>query len=427
MNSRVIDDKLLLIFGDSIYPKKSLEGLHHFAFTEQQKEKLEALNEIKLAGLTLADFNINPSFSVTKNGVLEKSTFVLENNINFVENSGGSFLAYMSVFDAEGVIKNNTLVALDHIENMYVTKDALYMYMTDWQSRTMWWDAIWSASQNTKIYAFDFKGDKIEYYGAGEMEGSLNNPFSLHATGDYLIGATNSFGADNKMISLKRENGDLNVVSTIEGIAEGERIQSVRFIGERAYVVTFLQVDPLFTVDISNPENLLLTGELKITGFSEYLHSIYDGVLLGVGRAGDDNGATNNGKISTFDVSDDHNPTEIESAEFSGEYNSSYMQFAVGYEHHSFTWANWLGMAGLIGHESGKEFLYLAKINEQGALLGFAKLDGNTKIDYWSGGSRSMFIGNTLYYIQSGKVIKYEIDSIEFVTKSSDLKKAKAN
>lgn len=100
----------------------------------------------------------------------------------------------------------------------------------------------------------------------------------------------------------------LQIVSKIENVAPGERVYSVRFDGDIGYFVTFRQVDPLFAVDLSNPLKPKILSALKIPGFSDYLHPFAKGLLLGLGRNGDDNGLTGGLRLSMFDVSD---PTDV--------------------------------------------------------------------------------------------------------------------
>jgi uncharacterized secreted protein with C-terminal beta-propeller domain len=104
----------------------------------------------------------------------------------------------------------------------------------------------------------------------------------------------------------------MNQIGSVENLAPGERIFSVRFMGEMGYVVTFRQVDPLFVLDLSDPENPKVTGELKVPGFSNYLHPISQDVLLGIGQDVDENTGRQQGiKLSLFDVSDSGKPREI--------------------------------------------------------------------------------------------------------------------
>jgi uncharacterized secreted protein with C-terminal beta-propeller domain len=109
-------------------------------------------------------------------------------------------------------------------------------------------------------------------------------------------------------------NMALNITGSLTGLAPGETIYSARFMGERGYLVTFKQVDPLFVIDLSDPNNPRELGYLKVTGYSDYLHPYDETHIIGIGKETTDAGtfAWYQGvKISLFDVSDVNNPVEI--------------------------------------------------------------------------------------------------------------------
>ena len=105
-------------------------------------------------------------------------------------------------------------------------------------------------------------------------------------------------------------NRRLRVVGSLTEIAKGETIKSARFLEKKLYLVTFRQVDPFFVIGFKNQRQPFILGELKITGFSSYLHPYDDETIIGIGRQADENGRTKGLKISIFDVSDVRNPTE---------------------------------------------------------------------------------------------------------------------
>jgi uncharacterized secreted protein with C-terminal beta-propeller domain len=115
-------------------------------------------------------------------------------------------------------------------------------------------------------------------------------------------------------------NDNLNIIGSLEGLAEGERIYSTQFMGDRVYLVTFKQVDPLFVIDVSNPRNPEVLGELKIPGFSNYLHPYDENTVIGIGQDTEgevDESGTSAAipagfKIALFDVSDPENPQELD-------------------------------------------------------------------------------------------------------------------
>ena len=103
---------------------------------------------------------------------------------------------------------------------------------------------------------------------------------------------------------LETSGNELIEVGKVGGLGKGERIYSVRFIGDVGYVVTFRQTDPLYTLDLSDPTNPEVKGELKILGYSAYLHPMDDGLLIGIGQDANEQGQVKGTQISVFDVSD---------------------------------------------------------------------------------------------------------------------------
>ena len=107
-------------------------------------------------------------------------------------------------------------------------------------------------------------------------------------------------------------------ISSVGGLGKTEQIRSVRFLDDTGYVVTFRQTDPLYVIDLSDPANPVLDGELKIPGYSAYLHPVGDGLLLGVGQNATDEGRTLGTQLSLFDVSDPTNPQQIDTLPIGG-------------------------------------------------------------------------------------------------------------
>ena len=104
----------------------------------------------------------------------------------------------------------------------------------------------------------------------------------------------------------------------VDGLGKDEQIYSVRFLGDVGYVVTFRQTDPFFTIDLSDPTDPVVRGELKIPGYSAYLHPVDDGLLLGVGQDATDEGQVLGTQLSLFDVSDPQDPQRIDTLQIGG-------------------------------------------------------------------------------------------------------------
>lgn len=170
----------------------------------------------------------------------------------------------------------------------------------------------------TQIFKFGIGGGSITFNAAGEVEGTVLNQFSMDEHGDYFRIATTTHnwydGADQSTNSLFVLNKDMQTVGKLGNLAKGERIYSARFMGNRAYLVTFKQVDPLFAIDLTTPENPFVAGELKIPGYSEYLHPYDENHLIGIGHeaiAYGDSAIPQGLKMALFDVSNMQNPREL--------------------------------------------------------------------------------------------------------------------
>lgn len=174
--------------------------------------------------------------------------------------------------------------------------------------------------EKTIIHRIMLNNGNIEVMSSGQVDGSLLNRFSMDEYDGYFRIATTtgqvSRSGDSTAINhLYVLNMDLNITGSIDDIAPGERIYSARFMGERGYIVTFKKIDPFFIIDLSNPNQPAVAGELKIPGYSDYLHPIDENHVLGIGKDTIDMGdfAWYQGvKISLFDVTDMNNPKETD-------------------------------------------------------------------------------------------------------------------
>ncbi|WP_436496732.1 beta-propeller domain-containing protein [Actinokineospora sp. HUAS TT18] len=166
---------------------------------------------------------------------------------------------------------------------------------------------------NTTVHQFDISvAGKPVYLASGAVMGSLLNQYSLSEhKGNLRIATTKGdFGccdqsqqSESSLAVLTRRGAELVELGRVDGLGKTERIQSVRFIGDTAYVVTFRRTDPLYTVDLADPAKPKVTGELKITGYSAYLHPVAANRLLGVGQDATDQGRVTGTQVSLFDIS----------------------------------------------------------------------------------------------------------------------------
>jgi hypothetical protein len=167
----------------------------------------------------------------------------------------------------------------------------------------------------TEIHRFDISAaGPPRYVASGLVPGRLLNQYSLSEHDGHLRVATTSNstdGRDSESGVYVLRAGDLTETGRVTGLGKDERIYSVRFIGPMGYVVTFRQVDPLYTLDLRDPAAPRTTGELKITGYSAYLHPAGEGRLIGVGQEASEEGRTQGTQVSLFDVSDPAAPRRL--------------------------------------------------------------------------------------------------------------------
>ena len=212
-------------------------------------------------------------------------------------------------------------VIVGRSENVYSSPSNMYVTATDWSG------GYYRDTWDTAVYRFGLDGNNIEYASKGTVPGTVLNQFSMDEYDGYFRIATTEQGwggvtlTTNNMYVLDVD--DMSLVGDLENIAPGETIYSVRFMGEKAYMVTFQQIDPLFVIGLSDPTDPEILGELKIPGFSNYLHPYDENHLIGFGKEVDagDSGMDDDDwflwqqvqgiKVGIFDVTDVNNPKEL--------------------------------------------------------------------------------------------------------------------
>ena len=178
----------------------------------------------------------------------------------------------------------------------------------------------------TLIHQFSLdEGTAATYVASGQVEGRLLNQFAMSEhNGDLRVATTTDdwggFGEQSQstVFVLRPQGDELQQISSIGGLGKDEQIYAVRFIGDLGYVVTFRQIDPLYVIDLTDPANPVEAGELKIPGYSAYLHPVGDGLLIGVGQDATDTGRTTGTQLSLFDVSDPTDPQRISTLPIGG-------------------------------------------------------------------------------------------------------------
>ena len=256
------------------------------------------------------------------------------------------FVAIYAIDTANTDAKINSSVVLGNAETIYASKDNIYL--TDYEYSNVMYsrktagitEPYTRQPDETYIHKFALNDGDVEYKGVGAVPGTINNQFSIDESGKDLRVATTTnqqwWGADDMSNNIYvLDNEKMEIAESLEGLAEGEKIYSARFVGNRAYIVTFKQVDPLFVIDLGDRTKSIapkVLGQLKIPGVSKYMHPIDENHIIGFGLDSVENENSNNAwfqglKMSIFDVSDVENPKELDKVIIGDRGSSSELEY----------------------------------------------------------------------------------------------------
>ncbi|MBO4934418.1 MAG: beta-propeller domain-containing protein [Clostridia bacterium] len=246
----------------------------------------------------------------------------------YIADNSTSFITLGAVNVKDAGEPAGTVTVLGDGGTVYSSAKAMYIFGTRYDYKADDAEgAVSNAAITTNIYKFTMSGSELAFTASGSVKGSMINQFAADEYEGNLRVATTYEGyttKEDKTVEFYTENAvtildeNLEKLGELTGLAKGEYIKSVRFNGATGYVVTFRTVDPLFAFDLSDPKNPVVTGELKIPGYSEYMHVYNDNTLLGIGQdataeSDDADMAYYQGlKIALFDVTDPDNMAEID-------------------------------------------------------------------------------------------------------------------
>lgn len=327
----------------------------------------------------------------------------------------------LDLVDATGVLANG--------DTVYSSEDSLYVATQNWQ---VWSFLAGSESDEptgpeTEIHEFDISNPRVtRYLASGSVEGYLLNQFSMDEYDGVLRVASTttpsgwgiSPDSESRVTVLGRIGDSLESVGMVDGLGKTEQIYSVRFMGDVGYVVTFRQTDPLYTLDLSNPRRPRVAGELKIPGYSAYLHPLEGGLLMGIGQDATEEGRIQGTQVSVFDVSDPSNPTRLDTYTFDGGSNSE-----VEYDHHAFLY--WDGVAVIpiqqYFWDEKSESMFMGAValhvQDDGDLeeVGEIVHPGGDDVNWdWRAQiRRSLVVGDSVYTVSSKGIMKSSLDTLD--------------
>lgn len=318
-----------------------------------------------------------------------------------------------------------TVGVLAAADTVYATADSLYFGLSEYSSGPF---PNSNGSLDSRLHKFALTADGPVYTASGRVPGTMLNQFSMDEHDGFLRLATTDWSDEsvsNSLHVLQQSGTELVIAGSVTGIEPDESIYSTRFQGDRGYMVTFRQIDPLFTFDLSDPYRPRLVGELEVTGFSNYLHPFGDDRLLAVGEEISPEGMNEGLQVSVFDVRDFDDP-QLEDREVVDGMGWSEAQ----YDHHAFTFYEPTHVLALPvqrwGYSDAPDAsLALFKVDEEAddILVALDEVDHSQWLADVGGDSlaqdaqwcsqvrRSVFVGNVLYVVSNFGIQVVDLNS----------------
>jgi uncharacterized secreted protein with C-terminal beta-propeller domain len=299
--------------------------------------------------------------------------------------------------DQPGVSASTSLVGVSG--QVYASQDNMYIVSSGWNTGV--WGLWTGGGDSSTIYKFSLTDLAIPLVATGVVPGHVLDQFSMSEQDGYFRIATTQWDgqSSSNLFVLEQDGDSLSVIGSLIGLGVTEQIYSVRFMGDKAFVTTFRQTDPLFAIDLSEPTRPRVAGELKMPGYSSYLHPIDENHLIGFGMDADANGRVTGMQLSLFDVTDLDNPVRTAQYIFSGGAWSNYSE--ATWDHHAFSYFSEYGVLALPISEgwAGENGLDVFSVSPDG---GFELL-GVTSHDFLV--RRSLRISENIYSL-SGDAVK---------------------
>ncbi len=422
--------------GDFVYLILNNWPDHHASEDRQDIECEDVIPKYRDTDGSGPTVKLQPISQCTEIGCLDPDSFTM-------------FITILSLPIANGEEAIRKQVIAGSSGNVYASQENFYLANTEYryEPRPLW-DYSTTADDRTTIYKFSLHKESIAYVGNASVPGTVLNQLSMDEHKKYVRIATTrghvfaeNANATNNLYVLDE---NLQLAGKIENIAPGEKIYSARFMGDKGYLVTFKKVDPFFTLDLTDPENPKIIGQLKIPGYSDYLHPYDENHIIGIGKstveAGEGDFAWYQGlKMAVFDVSDFQNPKEMHNIEIGDRGTDSYAL----HDHKAILFdreKNLLVIPILLAERPNDQKRVISPGSEYGAYRyqgayvynlslkkGF-ELKGrithkehfNSKPEYFYGEDetavkRSLYIGDFLYTVSGAKLMIHELDDLDKV------------
>jgi uncharacterized secreted protein with C-terminal beta-propeller domain len=329
--------------------------------------------------------------------------------------SGLGMLTVLTVDLAKGLEPVDSTAVMTDGRIVYASQSSLYVATERWADRPA--EATPTeepgSGVSTAIHEFDISSPtKTVYLGSGTVPGYLLSQWSLSEFGGVLrVVSTDTpawwgeGGSDSEsyLTTLRMGNGALTQVGRLGGLGKGERVYAVRFVGNTGYVVTFRQIDPLYTVDLTDPAQPRVLGELKISGYSAYLHPIGEDLMLGIGQEADEAGHPLGTQISIFDVSDLKNPKLLSRAPLGQGWSEAES------DHHAFLFWPKTGLVVVPFVEQAAAF----RVGRAKGVVDLGRIDNGAGQLTWTPPiRRSLVVGGSVLTVSDAGVRSSDLDTL---------------
>jgi hypothetical protein len=312
LSARLANGSARVVFTSSVPNDLRFFRPRHFAFPQEALERNRAVIATSKAANWLPSYELRNVRTKTRS----KRSVQCRHVSRPPAFSGFGMLTVLTIDLDKGLAPVETDAILGDGDIVYASDASLYVATQRWSGPPV--PGLLSAppKRATSLHKFDISPPtRTAYRASGVLPGNLLNQWSLSEHDGVLRAASTKFSSgdagESAVTTFRERAGELVQLGRVSGLGRGERIFGVRFIGDVGYVVTFRETDPLYTVDLSRPDAPRVLGELKIPGYSAYLHPLGEKLLLGLGQDATPDGMTTGTQLSVFDVSDLRKPARL--------------------------------------------------------------------------------------------------------------------
>ena len=409
-----------------VYSGKDSEGRPVYRY-QTRDEYLHSLDKVIESAAPPSAYRRTMSGELERVGWLDDSVL----DIEIAAGSGNltSVLKFDSSETVAGPVDNISIpTGNGWSAKIYSSQNAIYVLTNEYdqvESGGIFLRAV-QTETSTRINKVSIDGTRMQREASGVVRGSIDNQFSVDEHNGYLRVATTTGAlwnqtSENHLFVLEQVGSNLNVVGSVEGLAPTETIYSMRFAGDRGWMVTFRKVDPVYSFDLSDPANPRVTGELKIPGYSDYLQLIDDDHLLAIGRGAEDSGDPRFAwfqevQVSLFNIADAQNPQLLHRFSFEGGRSG---QSEALIDHHAF---NYIADRQILAvpFRNGADGDWTAGL----ITLHIDPENGITQlgdVDQPGSVNRSVQIDNLLYGVSDRSISVVDLDDPQTVLNTTDL------